>query len=176
MACVFTTGRGEPCKDAIGGLKVAYSIDFTADSFTVVAGEGTALAAGVTVSYQFDLNATGNTFTETATADNDAGTTTYAQELKLSFKKQTKASAAEIHLLLKARPVWVVKDRNGSYKVMGISDGTTGTSEGLSGGGKEEFTGYNLTFTATETEPAPYLDSSTTTAFLAVVSGTQETP
>ncbi len=176
MACVFTSGRTEPCKDSIGGLKAAYSIDFVEDSFTVLAGEATAIDAGVTVTYKYVLNSDANTFNEPSTGDRESGTTTYAQELKLHLKKQTKASANELHLLLKARPVWVILDRNSNYRVVGLSDGCAGTMETLSGGAKEEFNGYDLTFTAMETEPSPYLDSSTVTAFLALVSGTNVTP
>lgn len=176
MACVFTTGREEPCKDAVGGLKVAYSADFIEDPFTVAAGEATAINAGLTVAYQFDLNSPENTFTETDGANNSNGTTVYTQTLTLHLKKQTKASMNEIHLLLKARPIWVMKDRNGNYRAMGISDGSTGTIESTTGGDKEEFNGYDLTFVSKEPEPAPHLDSATVTAWLALVSGTQETP
>ena len=35
MACLLTTGRTEPCRDAIGGLKALYLFDFIEDSFTV---------------------------------------------------------------------------------------------------------------------------------------------
>lgn len=176
MACVLTSGRTEPCKDSIGGIKAAYAIDYIEDSFTIVAGEATAINAGVTVTYKYILNHTENTLTETPTADNDTGTTTHEQALVMSLKKQTKESANEIHLLLKSRPIWVIQDRMGNYKVVGISDGTTGTGEVQSGGAKNSFNGYNLTFTAMETEPSPYLDSATVTAFIALVSATNVTP
>ena len=42
MACNLTSGRTEPCRDAIGGLKAIYLLDFVEDSFTVAAGEATA--------------------------------------------------------------------------------------------------------------------------------------
>ena len=176
MACVLTSGRTEPCKDSIGGNKNAFFLDFVEDSFTIVAGEATAINAAVTVVYQYVLNSTGNTFNTTLTADNDAGTTVYEQALALSLKKQTKASATEIHLLAKARPVCVVEDRNGNYRIAGLSDGLTATGDITSGGAKTEINGYNLTFAATETEPAPYLDSATVTALLALVSATNVTP
>ena len=159
MACVLTSGRTEPCFDAIGGIKAAYSVDYLEDAFTVVAGEVTALNVGLTVTYKYVLNHPGNTFTEAPTSDSDTGTTTYAQSLVMSLKKQTKASANEIHLLLKSRPIWVVQDRMDNYKVMGLSDGTTGTGETQSGGEKNSFNGYNLTFASVETEPSPYLDA-----------------
>ena len=176
MACVLTTGREEPCKDSIGGIKTVYALDYVADSFTVTAGAATAMNGAVTVAYQYDLKSDTNAYNEDPTSDNETGTTTYAQSLVLHLKKQTLASAQEIHLLLKAKPIWVIEDRNGNYRVMGITDGTDGTGTIPTGGAKTEFSGYDLTFTATETEPAPYLDSATTTAFLAIVSATQETP
>lgn len=176
MACVLTSGRTEPCKDAIGGLKTVYFLDFVEDSFTISSGEATAIDSGVTVTFKYDLNQTGNTFIEAPTSDSDTGTTTYLQTLVIFLKKQTKLSANEIHLLLKSRPVIVVRDRMSNYKVVGLSDGTVGTGETQSGGEKNSFNGYNLTFVATETEPAPYLDSATTTAFLQLVSGTNISP
>lgn len=176
MACVLTTGRGEPCSDAIGGLKTLYLIDFIEDSFTVSAGEATALNVGVTVAYEYDLLADGNTLVETFTEDRNAGTSTYEQVLTVALKKQSKDSANELNLIVKGRPVAVVKDRMGNYKVVGISDGTVATGAIESGGAKAEFNGYNLTLTATETDPAPYLDSATVTAFEAIVSGTKLTP
>lgn len=176
MACVLTTGRQEPCKDSIGGIKTVYACDYLASSFTVAAGVATAMNVSLTVAYQYDLKSDTNTYNEDPTSDNETGTTTYAQSLVLHLKKQTQASAAEIHLLLKARPIWVILDRNDNYRVMGLTDGTDGTGTIPTGGAKTEFNGYDLTFTATETEPAPYLDSATETAFLAVVSGTQITP
>lgn len=176
MACVLTSGRTEPCRDSVGGLKTAYAIDFIEDSFTVSAGQATAINVGVTAVYKYELNANGNLFNEPVTADNETGTTTYAQSLTLSLKKQTLASANEIHLLAKARPIWVFKDRNGNHRIVGISDGTTLTGEINSGGAKTDFNGYNLTFTATEDEPAPYLDSATVTALEALISVTNINP
>ena len=60
MACVLTSGRTEPCKDAVGGLKNVYFCDFVEDSFTVVAGEATAIDVGLTVTYQYALNSNEN--------------------------------------------------------------------------------------------------------------------
>ncbi len=176
MACVLTSGRTEPCSDGIGGLKTLYVIDYIADSFTVTSGEATAMNVAVTAAYKYDLLADGNTFVETITQDISAGTSIYEQVLTVALKKQALASAQELALLVKSRPICILVDRNGGYKICGISDGTASTGDINSGGTKGEFNGYNLVFTATETEPAAYLDSSTITAFLAVVSATVITP
>ena len=176
MACLLTSGRTEPCSDAIGGLKAVYLLDYQADAFTITNGEATAIDVGVTVAYKYDLLADGNTFNEPFTQDINAGTSVYEQSLAVVLKKQTLESARELALVVKSRPIVVVQDRMDNYRICGLTDGTACTGDIISGGAKAEFNGYNITFTATETEPAPYLDSATVTALLALVSGTNVTP
>ena len=94
----------------------------------------------------------------------------------LALKKQTKDSANELGLVVKARPIAVVQDRMDNYKIVGISDGTVATGDIQSGGAKGDFNGYNLTLTATEVLPAPTLDSATVTALTALVSATNINP
>jgi hypothetical protein len=176
MACVLTSGRTEPCRDAIGGLKNAYLIDYIADSFTIVAGEATAINVAVTECFKYELLADGNSLVETMTADANNGTTTYEKVLALALKKQDVASQNELFLVAKGRPVVVVEDRMGNFKLVGIEDGTVATGDIQSGGAKADFNGYNLTLTATESQPSAYLDSATQTALLALVSATNINP
>ena len=176
MACNLTSGRTEPCRDAIGGLKAIYLLDFVEDSFTIVSGEATAINAAVTEVFEYELLADGNTFVETFTADQNNGTSIYEQVLTVALKKQTKESADELALIVKSRPVCVVKFRDGRYVVQGISDGTVATGDVQSGGAKADFNGYNLTLTATEVLPAPTLDATTVTALEAIISANNVTP
>ena len=176
MACVLTSGRTEQCRDAIGGLKAAYFIDYIEDSFTITAGEATAIDAGIADDYKYELLADGNTLEETFTADMNNGTSIYEQVLTLALKKQTVESANELALIVKARPIVVVQDRMNNYRIVGISDGTVATGSIVSGGAKADFNGYNITLTATEPLPAATLDSSTISALLALVSSTNVTP
>ena len=173
MACVLTTGRAEPCLDAIGGLKEIFFFDRIEDPFTIVAGEATAMNVALTTAFEYDLKSDNNNFEETGTADKNTGTYTVEQTVTFSLKKQDKDTANEINLLSKAQPGCVVKTRDGSYKVIGLSDGVVISGTGVSGGAKGEFNGYNLTATATEVALAPTLDSATVTAFEAVVSATK---
>jgi hypothetical protein len=176
MACVLTSGRTEPCLDAVAGLKAAWFIDWVEDAFTIASSEASAINAAVTAAYKYELRANGNTYNETSTADAETGTTTYEQSLSLSLKKQGLASAKEIFLLHKSRPIVVVQFRNGDYRIMGHTDGVIATGDIQSGGSKTEFNGYNLTFTSVESQPAPYLDSATKTAFIALLSATNIDP
>lgn len=176
MACTLTSGRTEPCRDAVGGLKAIYLANFIEDGFTVAAGEATAINVALTEVFKYELIADGNTFVETPTQDPNAGTTTYEKVLSVVLKKQNLASANELAIIMKARLLVVVQYRDGSYRVLGLEDGTFQTGDFQSGGAKSEFNGYNLTFTATETTPSPYLDSATVTALEAIVSATNINP
>ena len=176
MACLLTSGRTEPCRDAVGGLKAVYFADFLEDAFTIAAGEVTAIDVGLTEVFKYELLADGNTLVETFTADQNNGTSIYEQVLTLALKKQDKDTANELALIVKARPLVVVQFRDGTYKAVGVSDGTVATGDIQSGGAKADFNGYNLTLTATEVLPAPTLDSATVTALLAIVSETNINP
>ncbi len=176
MSCNLTSGRTEPCRDAIGGLKAIYLLDYVEDAFTIASGEATAINAAVTEVFKYDLLADGNTFVETFTADQNNGTSIYEQVATLALKKQTKESADELAIVVRSRPVTVIKFRDGRHVIQGISDGTAATGDIQSGGAKGDFNGYNLTLTSTEVTPAPTLDSATVAALEALVSATNVTP
>ncbi len=176
MACALTSGRTEPCRDAIGGIKAIYLADYLEDSFTVAAGEATAINVALTEVFKYELLADGNTFVETFTADQNAGTSVYEQVLTVALKKQTTASSNELALIVKSRPLVIIQFRDGRRVVQGISDGTVATGDIQSGGAKAEFNGYNLTLTSTEVLPAPSLDAATITALDAIVSATNVNP
>lgn len=173
---LLTRGRTEPCRDAKSGLKAAYFLDFIPDSFTVVANEATAINAGVTEVFKYELLADGNTLVDTFTADKNNGTSIYEKVLTLALKKQDKDTVNELATIVHCRPICVVEFRDGTYKIVGIEDGTVATGDIQSGGAKADFNGYNLTLTATEVAPCPQLDETTVTALLALVSVTNINP
>lgn len=176
MACNLTSGRTEPCRDAVGGIKSVRLADFLEDAVTVTAGEVTALNVALTEVFKYELLNDNNTFVETFTADQNNGTSIYEQVLTVQLKKQTKESADELALIVKSRPLAFVEFRDGRIVAMGISDGSVATGDIQSGGAKGDFNGYNLTLTATEVLPAPALDSASVTALEALDSATNVTP
>ena len=179
MSCLVGKGRIEPCKTSLGGLKNAFFAYFSeADgAFTVVGKEVTALGLGLTTVYKYDLLADGNTLEEVTVADRNTGTRVNTQTLVLALKKQDLNTAIEIDAIAASRPVVVVQDRNDNYKVLGITEGMNLTSgSAASGGAKADFNGYNLTLVAEENATAPFLDSATVTALLALVDATPIDP
>lgn len=171
MACNLTTGRTEPCKDAIGGLKKAYFLDYVEDSFTITAGEAAAINVAVTEVFEYPLRATNNTFSEAVVSDKNTGTTVNTQTLEVRLKKQDSATSKEINLMAHGRPVIVVVGNDGAHRVMGISEGCDLTGSNIqSGGARADFSGYDLTFTAEEVLLAPVVDAATVTALEALIS------
>ena len=121
--------------------------------------------------------ADGNTLEEVTVADRNTGTRVNTQTLVLALKKQDLNTAIEIDAIAAGRPVVVVQDRNDNYKVLGITEGMNLTSgSAASGGAKADFNGYNLTLVAEENATAPFLDSATVTALLALVDATPIDP
>jgi hypothetical protein len=173
MACLLTSGRTEPCKDAIGGVKKAFFMDYEENAFTVSAGAATAIAVGVTEVFEYELRAVENTLEEVLVSDKNTGTTVNTQTLTLRLKKQGATTANQVQLMAYARPIIVVMMNDGSYKAVGISEGMDLTESSIvSGGARADFNGYDLTFTAEEAKLAPFLDGATITALLALVSET----
>lgn len=173
MACNLTTGRTEPCKDSAGGIKKGIFIDFVENAFTLSAGQATGINVAVTEVFEYGLRSDNNTFTESIVSDKNTGTSINTQTAEMRLIKQDYETSRELKLMASGRPIIVLVGYDGSYKVMGATEGCDLTGSNIqSGGAKADFNGYDLTFTATELELAPYLDASTITALEALVSNT----
>ena len=172
MSSLINSGRKVPCKDTLGGLKAAYFINYIEDAFTITPGSGaTAINVAITEVFKYELRNDGNIFSEAVVSDKNTGTRTNTQTLTLALPKLDKDTALQVDLLAKGRPIIVVQDLNGNYKVAGHSDGCDLSGSDLnSGGARADFNGYNLTFTAIEGKTAPFLDTDTINALLALVS------
>lgn len=169
MACNATQGRARVCKESIGGNGKAYFYNSLEDPFTIVNGEATAINAGLTVVYEYELEGDLNTLIENLVSDRNTGTTINTQTLVMTLKKIDAATSAEMNLLAKSYPQAVVKDRNGVYHAIGIDDGIDFTIDQMTGGAKTDLNGYTLTGVSTTGSLSPKLDSDTITAFLALV-------
>jgi hypothetical protein len=168
--CPISSGRLEPCLDSIGGLDSFFAIPYTADAFTILDSEVTALDAGVTAAYKFELRADANTFTSDGVADENTGVSLFTETLTVFLKKQDKDTNVQVDLLQKGLHYFIIKTRNGDYQLMGSLDGARVTASNIvSGGARADGNGYNLTATSTSKTPAPMLDESTVTALLAIV-------
>tara|TARA_R110000787_G_scaffold128666_2_gene240421 strand:+ start:1270 stop:1860 length:591 start_codon:yes stop_codon:yes gene_type:complete len=169
MACDLTKGRKEPCKDSIGGLKNVYFLDFgslgtvtlTDDEITNLTGSEIGGTANSLTAYKYELKG-GSSFEQAVTSSRENGTTFFEQTLSLTLKKLTKEDNKEIKLLAYGRPHIAVEDYNGNVFMMGLEHGADvngGTV--VTGAGMADLSGYTLTFGASESAPANFMDSDT---------------
>jgi hypothetical protein len=169
MACDITSGRIKQCKDTVGGVSKLYLYNYIADPFTVTAGAATAMNVGITVAYEYDLEGNGHILDEQLVPSRDAGTRLNTQTVTAILQKIDAATSAEMNLVAAGTPQAVIKDRNGNYFAVGITDGIDFTVAVNTGSAKADLNGYTLTGISEENLLAPLLDSATVIAFLAVV-------
>lgn len=176
MACDITLGRLEPCKDSVGGLKAVYFINYDADiatGATITSEEITGFSPAITM-YKYDLKGANNSFDETNENSRDNGTSFWTQTGTLVLKKQDLATQSQLKLLSYGRPLVVIEDYNGNFRMAGFENGCEVTVNTASGAAMGDLNGYNITFTGTEKAPAHFIDSAIIgdTTNSTVVSGT----
>lgn len=169
MACDITAGRVRACKEFLGGTSKLYLFNFLEDPFTVSAGEATAVNAALTTVFEYDILGDTNTLVENMVSDRQSGTTVNTQTLTMFLGGLDADTSVQMNLLCYGTPQAVVKDRNGVYHAIGISEGIDFTVDSTTGGAKTDANGYTLTGISTEVALSPKLDSATVTAFLALV-------
>ena len=161
MACDITSGRTEPCKDSVGGLKNIYIINF---SSTLLSGatvdtndQITDLAAQVTA-YKFELKGA-NSFDEANENSRENGTSFWTQTGTIVLKKQDLTTQKEFKLLSYGRPQILIEDYNGNFRLAGAENGCEISVNTASGAAMGDLNGYNITFTGTESNMANFVDS-----------------
>lgn len=179
MACLLTTGRTEPCKNSVGGLKKVFFMDYgTLGDITysdaTKQGEIDTIS-GTPTAFEYDLKGNSN-LEQTITSSRENGTTFYDQILTLTFKKLDKDTHDEIALLAVARPHVVVEDNNGNRMLVGLKHGADvngGTI--VTGAAMGDLSGYTLTLQGMEEKPANFLANDLATTGISV-SQTQINP
>jgi hypothetical protein len=175
MACDISNGRLEACKDGISGLDAIYFINYGINYPTdVTFSSGVGLedvitdVAGVTDLYKWELKGA-NSFEQTIQTSRDNGTTFFEQTIVAQFKVLDPTTHKTVKLLAYGRPHVVVRTRSGNYFLAGLERGCDVTAGTISSGtAMGDFNGYNLTLTAMENIPAPFLDCNDETTLAAV--------
>lgn len=179
MSCDISHGRIEPCKDAVGGLKNLYILnyglydetDITYDTTVGYEDQITAITLPALSSiYKYELKGT-NSFEQTITSSRENGTTFFEQVLTVTLKKQDAITHKQIKLLSYGRPNIIVENNNGQYFIAGLLRGMDVTAGTISNGtALGDMNGYSLTFTGQEATPANFLDAATEAQLVTLLS------
>ena len=161
MASNISSGRKNASKDNVGGIKAVYFVNFSASLLTGVTQDSneiiTALATSVDA-FQFDLVGA-NSFEESNEVSRDNGTSFWTGTATLALKKQDGATQKELKLLSYGRPHALLEDYNGKYRLAGGENGCDVQINTASGAAMGDASGYTITVTSQEKEPALFVDS-----------------
>ena len=179
MSCDIAKGRLEPCKDSVGGLKSLYFINFgDVASVSKLDTEGnedvintiTPLAATADA-YKYDIKGA-SSFTQNIQSSRDTGTTAFEQVIEVTLKKLSVQDHKELKFLAYGRPQVIVEDYNGNLFYAGLEHGmevTGGTV--VTGTAMSDLSGYTLTLTGMEREPANFLSKDMALTGFTVIEG-----
>ena len=168
MACEISAARGISCRDSIGGLKAVF---FCKDYSGNIGAEATVTAASYTITdagfadwdaysstltvYKYKLVTDLSSFTSAIEADKATGSVMWNQTLNLVLQEVAAADLYQLGLISKNRAQIFVQDSNDQVFLMGFDDGCylTGGDSIVTGAGRSDMNGLNMTFTAKEQVP-----------------------
>jgi hypothetical protein len=153
MSCE-TISRSRPhlCKTQ-GGLKNLYFINFDAELFANKTVANNEITDFGTPASPYDLQ-----LEDTNEVSGEAGTSFYSPTVTAVLKKQTPDDSAELEKMSKSRPIIIVEDYAGNFKLVGGENGMDVVATAVSGSAMGENNGYNIEATGKETRPALFVD------------------
>lgn len=157
MSCLLTAGRTIPCKDVVGGIKAVYFVNFGDITAITKTSDEVTNMTGTFSAYKYELKGS-SSFEQSFNSSRENGTTFFEQTLNLTFSKLTKEDNKELKLMAWGRPQVVVLDYNDNAFLMGAEHGAEVTGGTIvTGSAMGDLTGYTLTLTAQEVEPANFI-------------------
>ena len=159
MSCNILNGFEVGCNDSIGGVAEFWIANMPTDFAATNDGSGevTALSGTGLIYYKFECtNAQGaaSVMNDNPTVNDANGSSFFDQTATYVLNKMEKAKRNEVKMLARAKMSIIIKDNNGTYWIMGETNGVrlvsgdngTGTALG-------DRNGYSLSFQAQEPEP-----------------------
>lgn len=171
MACDLTKGRGLDCRDAVGGIKAVYFIEY--DKATLTTSGGSISDIDLTAPLRkYKLKRGTGSFTETINPSSENGTVFYTPSINIKLHNMTANDRNEIKLLAQNRLIIFVETNSagasgitriwccGESNGMELSAGTSASGVALG-----DMNGYDLTFEGQEPEPCKEVQDYTTAPF-----------
>lgn len=157
MACVLNSGITKACRDAAPGLTTVYVTEFsnyTQGTITSASGIITNVASFLNSGKKFwtyELEMGVGSEVENINPDAKTGTLSIVPNLNFYIPKKQAAIAQQVMLLAQQDLLFIVKDRNGKYRLLGEEFGMRMVaSTAPSGVAGNEQSGYVLAFSGEE--------------------------
>lgn len=159
MACDLTTGFTVGCNDSSGGIAEFWFSNMPSDF--AIAYDASGQATGITGTglayYKYETtNAQGaaSVMNDNPVVDSANGTSYFDQTATYVLNKMDNAKRNEVKLLARAKLSIIIKDNNGTYWLMGATNGVRLTAgDNGTGTALGDRNGYSLSFQGQEPEP-----------------------
>jgi hypothetical protein len=148
----LTSGRKEPCKDNIGGVKEIHLMTYVEYDVRSFVGYRDLLVTSFPTTQIYKYEGENKSFSETYNQDNY-----YEQDLTIRLTSQDLSSAQSLSILLKNKVRAIITDWLGNKKIVGIVNGLDVEITASGGGSKVDFNGYELRLTGLEELKAPFV-------------------
>ncbi len=160
---VLTSGRLEPCKDSVGGLKKIFLFPYVSYTYLQILGVRgeTVTTFPATDIYEFDI--TSGSMTESS--DNTEEGLSYNQNTSFVLKKQDQDTNFELTQIEKIELRYIVQFNSGQYKIGGLFSGAALSFETTTGGAKNELNGYRVNIESQEEWQAAFIDNLSSAGF-----------
>ena len=160
MPCEISAGRDVSCKDAVGGIKGVYFLNYTDgwwDTAVFTSNEINKFATGSDagyVVYYYQVRREMCNLEVSVNSSPENGTTFFEQSVSLQFNKLTQADADAMKLLAYGRPHIILEDNQGNLIMCGGKNGMDVTGGTMTTGQAfGDRNGFTLNFTGREVEP-----------------------
>ena len=152
---VLTSGRTElSCRDNVGGVKNVYIFSYNPNTQFLLDGQNLISSDNTDSIYKFDV--TNGNFNESIT--NDENGVLFRQNLSFRLLKQDLFTTKELNDLTNFDFRYVVEFNSGVLKLCGLYNAAKVSSLTVnSGGTKQDFTGYDISFESAEEIESIYL-------------------
>lgn len=147
---VLTSGRSEPCKDGISGIKEVWLAPFTLYDLAAIIGYREALISNFPPTLMYEFQGQEKEFTE----QYEEG---WNQRITISMSKLNYVDSVALMDVVNMRVRAVLVGWDGQIQVAGLHNGLDGEVRSSTGGALEDFSGYKMTLTGMEPYMAPYL-------------------
>jgi hypothetical protein len=171
MTCVLASNRTLSCRDSVGGIKEIYVSELGNKATLTSATEGLISAFTLSTGKQFwtiALVKETSEFEEKIVPSTENGTRFYETDLKITLRKGDVATRNLLKLLVQNQLMIIILDRNGTYWLMGETNGADmDPSSFKSGKAMGDMNGYEVAFKAKEENPMQQVTGSLMATLLA---------
>lgn len=164
MACTCANqtiaGLCKDCEGSLGGIVSVYLTNWQENIFSVASGAVSAVSSAVTF-YEYQFRKNTGSMTSTLNIDPANGVNFVQTDLVMLFSRMETKKRIEMAALSVGQLAGIVKDANGKYYALGVSEPMEASAgDGQTGTARTDGNRYSITLTDNQTSFPPLIPDS----------------